>query len=84
MIAAALPGPKRPNVPAITVLQRSDLVTRVRRWLPLVTGMGAALVTAGALLLWLVQSSLVASFAGLFVGLFGGVTMGVPGVSRDS
>ncbi len=77
IVAAALPASEAANVPAITVLQRSDLEVRVRRWLPLVTGIGIALIVAGALSLWLVQNNLTVSFVGIFAGLFG-VTMVVP------
>lgn len=74
--AAALPAAEASNVPAITVLQRSDLETRVRRWLPAATLGGIALIAIGAALLFFVTSVSV-SFAGIFAGLFG-VTLGVP------
>ncbi len=77
VVAAALPASEAANVPAITVLQRSDLETRVRRWLPFVTGAGLALLAAGGLSLWLVQNNVMVSFVGIFAGLFG-VTMVVP------
>ncbi len=77
LVAAALPASEAANVPAITVLQRSDLEVRVRRWLPAVTGIGIALLVLGALSLWLVQNNVMVSFVGIFAGLFG-VTMVVP------
>ncbi len=79
LVAAALPAAEAANVPAITVLQRSDLESRVRRWLPAMTEAGAVLVVAGALLLGFVPNVAV-SFAAIFVGLFG-ITLAVPALT---
>ena len=76
LLAATLPAAEAASVPAVTVLQRSDLELRVRRWLPLVTRIGVGLVLTGAALLWLINNVAV-SFTGIFLGLFG-VTMAVP------
>lgn len=77
VLAAAVPAAEAANIPAITVLQRSDLEQRVRRWVPFVTALGVGLVLIGAISLWFVQNNVMVSFVGIFVGLFG-VTMGVP------
>ncbi|MCA1553054.1 MAG: ABC transporter permease, partial [Chloroflexi bacterium] len=70
-IAAAIPASEAANVPAVTALQRSDLEDRVRRGLPLLTRAGVLLIVIGAVLIIFIQSTVVASFLGLFVGLFG-------------
>ena len=49
MVAAALPAAEAANVPAVTVLQRSDLESRVRRNVPAITLGGIALSVRGAL-----------------------------------
>lgn len=77
LIAAVLPAAEAANVPAVTVLQRSDLEDRVRRWLPGVTRVGLGFVVAGLGILWLVPTSVAISFVGLFVALLG-VTLVVP------
>jgi len=78
--AAALPAYEAARVPAITVLQRSDLETRVRRWLPAATLGGIGAIVVGAALLGLVETSVAVSFAGIFIALLG-VTMGVPALT---
>ena len=80
VIAAALPAAEAASVPAVTVLQRSDLESRVRRGLPAFTFGGIGLIVVGAALLAFVQNSVAVSFAGIFVALFG-VTMGVPALT---
>ncbi len=80
VLAAALPAFEAASVPAITVLQRSDLESRVRRWLPAVTFGGIGLIVIGATLLAFVPDSVAVSFAGIFIALFG-VTMGVPALT---
>lgn len=77
LIAASLPAAEAANVPAITVLQRSDLEMRVRRFLPAITALGLALAAIGAASLALSQNNVLLSFGGLFIGLFG-ITLGVP------
>jgi putative ABC transport system permease protein len=76
MVAAALPAAEAAGVPAVTVLQRSDLEARVRRWLPMLTRISLVMMTAGALLLWLIDNIAI-SFAGILIGLLG-VTLAVP------
>lgn len=71
LIAAAIPASEAANVPAVTVLQRSDLEDRIRRGLPRLTRVGVILIALGAILIAFVQTTVVASFAGLFVFLFG-------------
>ncbi len=80
MLAAALPAYEAASVPAITVLQRSDLESRVRRGLPAFTFGGIGLIVVGAALIEFVPNSVAASFAGIFIALFG-VTMGVPALT---
>ncbi len=77
LTAAMLPAAEAANVPAITVLQRSDLESRVRRWLPSITLLGLVLATMGGAALALSQRNVMLSFAGIFVGLFG-LTLTVP------
>lgn len=69
--AALAPAAEAATVPAITTLQRSSLETRVRRYLPHLTIAGVALLAAGTALIFGVQRSLEAAFAGLFVGVLG-------------
>ncbi|MBI5304995.1 MAG: ABC transporter permease [Chloroflexi bacterium] len=77
ILAAALPAAEAANVPAVTVLQRSDLESRVRRNVPAITFGGIALTGVGALILILITNSVTASFLGIFIALFG-VTLGAP------
>ena len=76
VLAAALPAAEAASVPAITALQRSDLESRLRRFIPAITTLGLALLVTGAATLWGINNVTVA-FAGIFLGLFG-VTLGVP------
>lgn len=71
LVAAALPAYEASSVPAVTVLQRSDLEDRVRRLLPRLNLIGAALLVAGAAILFFGQSNVALLFAGIFIGLFG-------------
>ncbi len=80
VLAAALPAYEAASVPAVTVLQRSDLESRVRRGLPAFTFGGIGLIVVGAALLEFVPNSVAVSFAGIFIALFG-VTMGVPALT---
>lgn len=77
LFAAALPAYEASTIPAITVLQRSDLEDRVRRLLPRLNRIGALLVLAGAAVLLLGQSNVVLLFGGVFLLLFG-LVMYVP------
>lgn len=77
LVAALLPALEAASVPAVTVLQRSDLEARVRRWIPTLGKAAAGLLLLGSLLLALVQNNVALSFAGVFLALFG-VTLGVP------
>ena len=79
LAAAALPAAEAAGIPAITVLQRSDLESRVRRWLPHLTLGGIALFVAGALTVTFSQSVTLA-FAGIFLGLLG-ITLAVPSLT---
>jgi putative ABC transport system permease protein len=71
LLAAAIPAAEAANVAPITVLQRSDLENRLRRMLPGLTWAGILMFVAGTLLIGFIQSTVVASFIGLFVALFG-------------
>ncbi len=77
LLAAALPAYEASSVPAVAVLQRSDLEDRVRRLLPRLNLVGALLLLAGAAILWLGQNIVALLFAGIFLALFG-VTLFVP------
>ena len=77
LLAAALPAYEASSVPAVTVLQRSDLEDRVRRLLPRLNLVGAGLIVAGAAILLLGQSYVAILFAGIFLALFG-MTLFVP------
>jgi putative ABC transport system permease protein len=80
LLAAALPAYEASSVPAVTVLQRSDLEDRVRRLLPRLNVIGAALIFAGAAILLFGQSNVAILFAGIFLALFG-ITLFVPFVT---
>jgi len=77
LVAAALPAYEAASVPAVTVLQRSDLEDRVRRLLPRLNRIGAILMLAGAAILLFGQSNVALLFAGIFLALFG-MTLCVP------
>ncbi len=77
LVAAAVPAAEAANVPAITVLQRSDLESRVRRSLPAITVLGLGLAIIGGASLALSQRNVMISFGGIFIGLFG-ITLAVP------
>ncbi|MGA9532268.1 MAG: FtsX-like permease family protein [Anaerolineales bacterium] len=71
VLAAAPPAWEAASVPPVTAMQRSSLESRVRRWLPVVSGGGVGLAAAGVGLLVVFDRSLVASFAGMFAILLG-------------
>jgi len=77
LLAAALPAYEASAIPAITVLQRSDLEDRVRRLLPRLNYIGIVLILAGAAILLFGQSNVSILFVGVFLVLFG-LTMYVP------
>lgn len=77
LLAAALPAYEASSVPAVTVLQRSDLEDRVRRLLPRLNVIGALLIAAGAAILLFGQNNVALLFAGIFLALFG-MTLFVP------
>lgn len=77
LLAAALPAYEASAIPAITVLQRSDLEDRIRRLLPRLNWIGALLIAAGAAILVWGQSNVSLLFVGVFFTLFG-MTMYVP------
>jgi putative ABC transport system permease protein len=71
VLAAAGPAAEAAGVPPVTVLQRSDLEQRVRRYLPALTWAGLLMIALGAALILLVPHGLVPAFAGLFAALIG-------------
>lgn len=71
LLAAALPAYEASAVPAVTVLQRSDLEDRVRRLLPRLNILGASLLAAGAAILIFGQTNVSLLFGGIFLALFG-------------
>lgn len=77
LLAAALPAYEASAIPAITVLQRSDLEQRIRRLLPRLNGIGGVLILSGAGILLFGQSNVSLLFVGVFLVLFG-ITMYVP------
>ncbi len=79
LLAAALPAAEAASIPAVTVLQRSDLESRVRRALPVLSLAGIALLVIGGLALEFI-SNVTFSFAGIFLVLFG-ITLGVPAIT---
>lgn len=77
LLAAALPAYEASAVPAITVLQRSDLEDRIRRLLPRLNIIGVVLLLVGAGILLFGQSNVSILFIGVFLTLFG-LVMYVP------
>lgn len=77
LIAAALPAYEASAVPAITVLQRSDLEDRIRRLLPFLNYIGVVLLVVGGAILLFGQSNVSILFIGVFLVLFG-LVMYVP------
>ena len=71
LLAAAIPAAEAAGVAPITVLRRSDLENRLRRSLPVLTWVGVLMFAGGSLVIGFVQATVVASFVGLFVALFG-------------
>ncbi len=71
LLAAALPAYEASAVPAVTVLQRSDLEDRIRRLLPRLNVIGAVLIVIGAAILIFGQSNVALLFGGIFIALFG-------------
>ncbi|MCC6192370.1 MAG: ABC transporter permease [Anaerolineales bacterium] len=76
-IAALGPALEAANVEPVTLMRRSSLEDRARRWLPWLGGGGLILGLAGTALLLVIQRSLVASFAGLFLIVIG-IALTVP------
>lgn len=77
LLAAALPAYEASSVPAITVLQRSDLEDRIRRLLPRLNYIGVVLLVVGGGILVFGQSNVSLLFVGVFLTLFG-LVMYVP------
>ncbi|TFH31697.1 MAG: FtsX-like permease family protein, partial [Anaerolineales bacterium] len=71
LLAAAGPAWEASRVPEVVALQRSDIESRARTWIPGLALVGVALACLGAILLLLIRTSLVASFVGLFLILIG-------------
>ena len=80
LLAAALPAYEASSVPAVTVLQRSDLEDRIRRLLPCLNYIGGILIALGAAILIFGQSNVSLLFGGIFLALFG-LVMYVPVVT---
>ncbi|MGE5141736.1 MAG: FtsX-like permease family protein [Rudaea sp.] len=70
--AAAAPAAEASTIPPVSVLQRSDLETRVRKWIPALSWLGLLLIAAGAAILFLIPN-IITSFAGIFLAVFGAV-----------
>lgn len=77
LLAAALPAYEASAIPAVTVLQRSDLEDRIRRLLPRLNIIGGILILLGAGILFFGQSNIALLFGGIFCVLFG-LVMYVP------
>src|SRR6185436_12624346 len=75
-----LPAYEASAVPAITVLQRSDLEDRIRRLLPSLNYIGVVLLVVGGGILLFGQSNVSLLFLGVFLVLFG-LVMYVPVVT---
>lgn len=71
LLAAIVPATEASFTPPRTVLQRSSVEERIRRAIPLVTGLSVVLCIAGAAILLLPSRSLWLSFGGLFALVFG-------------
>jgi putative ABC transport system permease protein len=71
VVAAAGPALEAARVQPSEALRQSSLETRLRTWLPWVSAGGAVLCLFGTAVLLLVTGSLTASFAGMFMVLFG-------------
>lgn len=80
LLAAALPAYEASAVPAVTVLQRSDLEDRIRKLLPRLNYIGGILILLGAAILIFGQSNVALLFGGIFLALFG-LVMYVPVVT---
>ncbi|MGB8648560.1 MAG: FtsX-like permease family protein, partial [Anaerolineae bacterium] len=79
LLAAALPAAEAGGVPAVTVLQRSDLELRVRRAIPMLNKLALVLILVGGGVLLFIPN-VIASFGGIFAGLFG-ITLLIPGIT---
>lgn len=77
LLAAALPAYEASAVPAVTVLQRSDLEDRIKRLLPYLNVLGIVLLVLGGAILVFGQSNISILFIGVFLVLFG-LVMYVP------
>jgi putative ABC transport system permease protein len=71
LLAAAAPALEAASVEPITILRRSSLEDRVRRWLPWLGVAGLALGALGAGLLLITSRSLAVSFGGFFTIIIG-------------
>ena len=71
LLAAAAPALEAASVEPITILRRSSLEDRVRRWLPWLGLLGLAVGAVGGALLLATTRSLTASFAGFFAIIIG-------------
>ncbi|MBI3731983.1 MAG: ABC transporter permease [Chloroflexi bacterium] len=80
LLAAVAPAAEATTAPAVATLQRSSLEERVRQLVPRLALAGVLLVAGGAALIAFIQTSVVASFAGLFIGLIG-VVLWVPAIT---
>ncbi|MEP7357939.1 MAG: FtsX-like permease family protein, partial [Anaerolineales bacterium] len=71
LLAAAAPALEAANVEPITILRRSSLEDRVRRWLPWLGAAGLVIGAVGIALLLATTRSLTASFGGFFAIIIG-------------
>jgi putative ABC transport system permease protein len=77
LLAAVPPALEAAGVEPVVAQRPSTYETAARAWLPRLAGAGALLAAAGGTLLALAETSLLASFAGLF-GVVLGFALGVP------
>jgi len=71
LLAAWMPARAAAGVTATSLLQRSSVEDRLRGRLPMLTGMGAALLVGGGALLWASGRGIVVAYAGIFMLIVG-------------
>lgn len=71
LLSAIIPAYEATRVPPITAISRSDIESRTRGIIPLVTAAGMLLLILGTLLLYLPSKMVLLSFAGLSLIVFG-------------
>ncbi|MBI4632082.1 MAG: FtsX-like permease family protein, partial [Chloroflexi bacterium] len=70
MLAAAAPAAEAAGVEPITAMRSSSFEDRVKTWIPIIAGIGGALIGAGIIVLWSFNS-IISSFAALFAIVIG-------------